>query len=198
MTAWSRRGFLGLGLAGVVGAFGRVVSARAQGLDKFMVPSPACKDDPLTPGLADVPGFRPDAPRRSQLVEPGMPGTRLSFSGLVSGLTCGPIAGARVDLWQADGHGVMDARGSRLHGYQLTGPEGQFRFETIEPGSEGTRARRLNVRVNVPGRATLTTQLFFPDDPRNVADTSFRPELLLKIAGDAGSRSATFNVVLNL
>jgi protocatechuate 3,4-dioxygenase beta subunit len=47
---------------------------------------------------------------------------------------CRPLAGARVDFWQADGNGVYDNDGYRLRGYQVTDGRGRYRLETVVPG----------------------------------------------------------------
>ena len=48
------------------------------------------------------------------------------------------------------------------------------------------------------GKPAFTTQLFFPDDPRNTNDAAYRPELLMKIADGRGGRTAAFDIVLNI
>jgi protocatechuate 3,4-dioxygenase beta subunit len=49
-----------------------------------------------------------------------------------------PVAGAKVDVWQADDSGAYDNAGYRLRGYTLTDDSGRYAMETIVPGS--TRA----------------------------------------------------------
>jgi protocatechuate 3,4-dioxygenase beta subunit len=125
----------------------------------------------------------------------------------VSGLTCGRIAGARVDLWHADARGTSDASGFRWRGHQVTDADGRYAFETIVPGASRAGAPRLNLRVEIPrdrlrqpGRSgTLMTALFFPADPRNGADPVYRPELLMKTAPGSGKHAAyVFDVILDL
>jgi protocatechuate 3,4-dioxygenase beta subunit len=186
----------------VAGSIALVNRGRAQGLADFAGGPPPClPDEKATPATPEGPEFKPGAPRRSSLREPGLPGTTLTLQGTISGLTCGPIKGARVDFWQADVNGVYDRAGFRLRGYQLTDGNGAYALETIEPGASRGRAPRLHLKVVPPGKAPFTTQLFFPNHPLNARDPQFRPELVLTMSGArarGSPRSARFNIVLNL
>ena len=191
----SRRVFLALALP--AGALARTGGLGAQGLEQFALSAPPCGDDPrATPQVPRDATFRAGAPARTSLVEPGMPGTRLRVSGSVTGLSCGRVQGARVDLWQADDRGVYDMTGYRLRGHQLTDANGGFRFETIVPGAAQGRSKRLGVRVIVANKGDFSTELFFPDDPRNTKDPRFKPELLLKMVRATSGQAATFDLVL--
>jgi hypothetical protein len=44
----------------------------------------------------------------------------------------------------------------------------------------------------------LTTQPFFPGEPRNAQDGIYRDSLLLKLRDAGSTRSAKFNLVLDL
>ena len=197
----SRRQWLILGLPVVASASSLLAAAAPQGLDQFMTNSgPPCADDAKsTPAVAVDGTYKKGSPARTSLVEAGLTGTPLAVSGTVSGVTCGRIKGATVDIWQADAGGVYDMAGFRLRGRQLTDAEGRFHLDTIVPGNSGARARHLGVNVIVPGKATFWTELFFPDDPRNGSDARYRKELALKIVqAPKGRQAATFDIVLNL
>jgi len=56
----------------------------------------------------------------------------------------------------------------------------------------------LDVTLPAPGKTTLTTQLFFSDDPLHAKDPAFKPELLLTITGPADNRAAAFDFILNI
>ena len=61
-----------------------------------------------TPTTADVEGpyYEPDAPERTKIASDAEPGQRLVISGKVLGPDCQtPLAGALVDIWQADKDG---------------------------------------------------------------------------------------------
>ena len=169
----------------------------AQGLDKFTIPTVACKDEKPTPAVADDKTFRAGAPARTSLIDASTSGQQLILTGTVKGVVCGPIKGARVDFWQADARGVSDVSGFRLRGYQLTDANGQYRLETIVPAATAGRARHLNAKVEAAGKPGITTALFFPDDPVNVHDPAFRAELVVKTTSATGGLHATFDFVLD-
>jgi protocatechuate 3,4-dioxygenase beta subunit len=127
-----------------------------------------------------------------------MTGTKFVLTGLVSGVTCGPIKRARVDFWQTDSRGAYDAAGFRLRGHQFTDANGRYRLETIVPGPHGKEAPQLHVKVQPPGKPGLTTRLYFPDQPQNKTDPQFRQELVLKMSGGPSAKAASFDLVLNL
>jgi protocatechuate 3,4-dioxygenase beta subunit len=194
--AKSRRAFLEFWLSGA-GALAAGLPLRAQGLDQFTLPGPPCEADATpTPGLPADGTYRAGAPVRTSLLGPGVTGTPLVLTGTVSGVTCGRIAGARLEFWQADARGVYDMQGFRLRGQQATDAEGRFSLRTIVPGAGATRARHLGVHVTVAGKADFWTELFFPDDPGNAADKRFQPALLLKTMRAAQGVNATFDILL--
>ena len=192
----TRRHILVFGLAAPVVLIWRRL-AEAQGLDKFTMPTVACKDDKPTPNVIDDKTFRAGAPARTSLADAATPGQRLVLSGTVKGVVCGPIKGARVDFWQADARGVYDASGFRLRGHQLTDANGQYRLETVVPAATAGRARHLSAKVAAAGKPGITTALYFPDDPANAHDPAFRPDLLMKITSGGGDLTATFDFVLD-
>ena len=169
----------------------------AQGLEKFTIPSVACKDEKPTPAVADDKTFRPGAPQRTKIAEAGTPGQKLVLTGTVKGVVCGPIKGARVDFWQADARGVYDATGFRLRGCQMTDANGQYRLETIVPAATVGRARHLGAKIEAAGKPGLLTALFFPDDPANAHDPAFRTELVIQTTTASAGLTATFDFVLN-
>lgn len=193
--AVSRRIFIGSlsGLAGIL-----PVGVGGQGLEQFSMAEPPCTDDPrLTPALPLDATFRRGAPLRSNLVEPGMTGEPLALSGTVSGITCGRIKGARVDLWQADARGAYDTSGFRLRGHQVTDAAGRFAFRTIVPGPAGGRAPHIGLRVVVEGKPEFATDVFFPGVAANQRDPRFRKELLLRMVSASPGRGAVVDLVLN-
>ena len=62
---------------------------------------------------------------------------------------------------------------------------GRYHLETIVPGE-------------YPGQPVLTTQLYFPAEPRNTTDSIFSPELLMQVQNTPNGQLATFNFVLAL
>jgi protocatechuate 3,4-dioxygenase beta subunit len=157
-------------------------AARAQELS----PTPACGADAPTPPQTEGPYFKPASPERASLLEPGLPGTRLLVAGFVLTPDCRPLAGALLDFWQADAAGRYDLQGYRLRGHQYTDAAGRYSLETIVPGLYTGRTRHIHVRVQPAGGRVLTTQLYFPDEPRNRTDPLFRPALLLALEPSDG------------
>ncbi|MDG6103195.1 dioxygenase [Dactylosporangium aurantiacum] len=161
-------------------------------------PTPVCDDgDDETPPQMEGPYFKPDSPQRAAIAT-GLPGTRLTVSGYVFGTSCQPIAGALLDFWQADSAGAYDNVGYRLRGHQYTNAQGAYSLTTIVPGLYPGRTRHLHVKVQAPGRPVLTTQLYFPGEPRNATDSLYDPRLLMTVRSVAGGREATFDVVLEV
>src|SRR5256886_9237396 len=137
------------------------------------------------------PYFKPGSPTRTSLVEPGMAGTRLALSGRVLSRDCRPIAGARLDFWQADASGTYDNAGYRLRGNQTTGSGGRYALDTVVPGEYPGRTEHIHVKVQPAGGGFLTTQLYFPGVSRNQQDSIFYPRLLLTVeAGPSGAEGA--------
>ncbi|MFE3453745.1 carbohydrate-binding protein [Nonomuraea sp. NPDC059194] len=155
--------------------------------------TPSCDDgDDPTPPQTEGPYFKPNSPRRSVL--PGS-GTALTVSGYVFGLACQPLANVLLDFWQADTQGAYDNVGYGLRGHQFTDAQGAFRLTTIVPGLYPGRTRHLHVKLQAPNRPVLTTQLYFPGEPRNNTDTIFDPALLMNVPQQG---TATFDFVLNV
>ncbi|MFF7182055.1 carbohydrate-binding protein [Streptomyces sp. NPDC008121] len=161
--------------------------------------TPACDDgDDPTPPQMEGPYFKPNSPRRTSLLEAGTPGTRLTVTGYVFGRACLPVPGVLLDFWQADVNGAYDNTGFRFRGHQFTDAQGAFRLTTIVPGLYPGRTRHLHVKVQAPGRPVLTTQLYFPGEPRNNTDALFDPRLLMTVRDAGGAKEAAFDVVLDL
>lgn len=150
----------------------------------------------LTPAQTEGPYYKANPPQKSSLLEPGMAGMRLLISGRVQTADCRPLAGARVDFWQADDAGGYDNAGYRLRGYTLTDENGSYSMETIIPGLYPGRTRHIHVKVQPQGGQTLTTQLYFPDEPANSRDSIFNQQLAMDVQETARGRAATFNFIL--
>ena len=160
-------------------------------------PTPACDDgDGPTPRQSEGPFYTPGTPRRTNLVEAGMPGERLRLTGRVLDTRCRPVAGALLDFWQADADGAYDNERFRLRGHQFADGRGRFRLSTILPGNYSGRTRHIHVKVQRRGGSVLTTQLYFPGEHQNSDDALFDDALLLDVTRAAGGRLAAFTFVL--
>lgn len=159
---------------------------------------PGCADPLLrTPPQTEGPFYAPRSPRRSSLAEPGARAERLVLSGWVLSEQCRPVANALLDFWHCDETGEYDNAGWRYRGHVFTDADGRYRLETIVPGEYPGRTRHIHVKVQAPGRRILTTQLYFPDEPRNARDFGWRPELQMRIERRPVARLAAFDFVVD-
>ncbi|MFJ2193484.1 carbohydrate-binding protein [Kitasatospora sp. NPDC087861] len=160
--------------------------------------TPECHDgDDPTIEQTEGPYFKPDSPLRSSLVDDG-PGTRLTVSGYVFGRACRPIPGVLLDFWQADDNGAYDNVGYTFRGHQFTDANGVFKLDTIVPGLYPGRTRHLHVKLQAPSRPVITTQLYFPGEPRNSTDTIYDARLLMNVRQNGPAREGSFDFVLDV
>lgn len=130
-----------------------------------------------------------------------LPGVGFLLRGRVhSAGTCTPLAGAVLDIWQANDDGAYDNVGFTLRGRVETDAEGHFEVWTIVPGNylNGAQYRpaHIHVKASAPGHVLLTTQLYFPDDPYNDIDPWFDPRLLIAMQDIKGAVTGTFDFFL--
>lgn len=164
-----------------------------------LAPTPECRDgDAPTLRQTEGPFFTPMSPERAELIEPGMAGQPIELVGFVLTRGCKGVAGALVDLWQADAKGEYDNKGYRLRGHQFADAEGRYRFRTIVPAEYPGRTPHLHVKVQPKGGRTLTTQLYFPDAAGNRRDPLFRRELLMRTTKNEGWLAGRFDFVLDM
>ena len=160
--------------------------------------TPACHDgDDPTPEQTEGPFYMPGTPRRSNLVVDGVSGPPLLITGEVVDRSCRPIRGALLDFWQADARGRYDNDGYRLRGHQFADSRGRFGLRTIVPGLYPGRTRHVHVKVQRPHGQVLTTQLYFPGEPRNRTDGIFDEALIMNVRRLGTTRRATFRFVLD-
>jgi catechol 1,2-dioxygenase len=116
------------------------------------------------------------------------PGDKLVFSGTVRSTDGSPLAGATLDVWQANGAGEYshfspDVPEYNLRGRLISDADGCFEFETVVPdpyeipttGATGVLLAALGRPAYRPGHIhfilshdnahTLTTQIYFEGDP---------------------------------
>jgi protocatechuate 3,4-dioxygenase beta subunit len=189
----TRRRVLGAGLFAAGSIFGIDESVAQAPLPA----TPACHDsENVTLRQTEGPFFRPSSPERTNLVEAGMAGRPIELVGYVLSRACKPLAGALLDFWHADDGGQYDNSGFRLRGHQFSDAEGRYRLHSIVPGAYVGRTRHIHVKVQPRGGRVLTTQLYFPGEPRNRSDGLFRRELLMRTTEKDGLLAARFDFVL--
>jgi protocatechuate 3,4-dioxygenase beta subunit len=199
--AVSRRRFLyAVAVAAAPVAFlNRVQSSLAeQNAAVELEPTPSVGDDDLeaTPEETIGPAFKPNSPLKNDFREPGLTGLPVSLTGFVLDRKGRPILGAVLDFWHADADGHYDFTGFRCRGHQVTEANGRYTLQTIMPGLYPGRTRHYHVRLQAAPGPILTTQLYFPSEPRNASDSLFRRDLLVRIRETNSGRAANFNFVL--
>ena len=119
--------------------------------------------------------------------------------GRIVSTTDEPVAGARIDVWQADEQGFYDVQYDALpeargRGHLFSEPDGRFWFWTIRPtaypipsdgpvgellriaGREAMRPAHIHFRIEADGYETLTTHVFAAGDPFLATDAVFGVE----------------------
>jgi protocatechuate 3,4-dioxygenase beta subunit len=161
--------------------------------------TPACGEQPqLTPSQTAGPFYTPDSPRRNSLIESGSKAERLTVTGLVLSAQCKPVANVLLDFWHCDESGDYDNKGFRYRGHVFTDAQGRYSLQTIVPGQYPGRTRHIHVKVQAPRSRILTTQLYFPNEPRNASDGIFRRELIMQVTRRGREHDARFDFVVSV
>lgn len=83
------------------------------------------------------------SPARTKFLEHGVTGTRLVLRGRQLDASRAPIAGAVLDVWQADETGAYDRVAFRLPGHQIVDADWRRELTTIVPSTSGLADRAL-------------------------------------------------------
>jgi len=158
----------------------------------------ACASTPdniLGPFYKDGAPLQHDLARGVQVTQP------LEVRGRVVSCDCQtPLAGATVDVWQADEDGAYDNDGFLLRGRVQTDSEGNYQYTSLLPGAylNGAqyRPKHIHYKVTHPGARTLVTQLYFEGDPYIPADPFVREALVMPLSEQSGIYRVTFDIVL--
>jgi protocatechuate 3,4-dioxygenase beta subunit len=172
-AAPDRRGFLAV--AGALG-LGALASPRALAAPVLAPPAPFTRSDftpegicSITPGSIEGPFYLPSLVLKD--ITGGKPGLPFIMAmQIVRASDCSKIAGAEVDLWQADAKGVYSGFASQgtagqtwLRGTQVTNGKGLVGFNTIYPGLYPGRTAHFHIKVRPQPGTELTAQLYFDD-----------------------------------
>ena len=138
----------------------------------------------------------PELPNGANIALDGK-GEPMFVHGRVTDTSGNPIAGARVDVWQANDEGFYDVQQKgiqpdfNLRGVFTTDTEGRYSFLCAKPryypipddgpvgrllralGRHPYRPAHLHYIVSAPGFASVTTHFFDPDDPYIASDAVF-------------------------
>lgn len=112
-------------------------------------------------------------------------GQVIHIRGMIQDQACRPVAGARVEIWQACATGKYNHPGDRNRaqldphfqywGKAVTNEKGEYGFKTIKPGSYPvswfwTRPPHIHFKVFSRSHQDLTTQMYFAGEPLNDKD----------------------------
>jgi protocatechuate 3,4-dioxygenase beta subunit len=117
-------------------------------------------------------------PALAQQEAPGADGPPVGGTVLVQGRVLdtdgAPVAGARVELWQADRNGNYDhprdvsrnllLKEFQYFGISISAEDGAYAFRTKKPSPYGSRPPHFHFKVRIDGRTVLTSQFYFPED----------------------------------
>ncbi len=158
-------------------------------------------NSPAAPGATESTVFgpffvegAPEVPLGGDIAR-GAAGTPCWVSGTVRSTDGSPIAGARIEVWEADEDGFYDVQyeGDRSagRGWLRSGDDGGYRFWSVRPSAYGIpddgpvgellaatgrapmRPAHLHFKVDAPGHRTLITHIFVAGDPHLDSDAVF-------------------------
>ena len=202
-----------------------VLLADAFGLTSLVETRMARRPAGATPNTMPGPFYRAGAPRRPEGASISIDGQGepLLFAGQVTDVAGVPVAGAEIEVWQANGDGLYENQEPdrqpefNLRGIYRSGADGEVTIRTVRPagypipadGPVGQllarmgiglrRPAHLHFRVTAPGFQRLTTHVFDQDDPSIDADPLFavHPALTTRFVpqSDGGLR-ASYKFVL--
>lgn len=136
--------------------------------------------DPTTTDILG-PFYRPGAPFKTDLIEPGTKGETLHFGGTVFGKDGKtPVNGALVEIWHCNEDGIYDNTSDNYvyRAAAKTSADGKYRFKTIMPvpyaaGQTVIRPAHIHMRISGDsGTQDLVTQIYFKGDKYIDGDSS--------------------------
>lgn len=164
--------------------------------DRTLLATPACGEDiGPTRTMTEGPFYSRNPPeKRNFRIDTG--GSPVTLIGYVLTANCKPVANAVVDLWHADAAGRYDNQGFNMRGFQRTDNQGRYYSDTIRPAEYAGRTPHYHIKVTPPKGRTLTTQLYFPNEPRNELDHLFDSALLMDMHPTSDGEIGRFDFVL--
>lgn len=219
----SRRGLLGAGAGAAAGLIAQRLAAVTPPADGCGNPTAEQTAGPYYPTREGV-EEDPDLTRIK-----GRPGRAagevIYVRGRVLDDACRPVAGALVEIWQANTHGRYDHEKDagnprpldpnfQSWAEMLTDAEGRFKFTTIKPGaypaddSGWVRPPHIHFRISRRGYHELVTQMYFDGEALNAPDRILKelaPEEQKRVTVafqpapkglEAGARVGDFDITL--
>ena len=148
------------------------------------------------------PFFVPNAPAQSDLCAAAGENERLTVTGRIAGVNCQPLAGAQVEIWQADTRGEYsqvsrerkDDPRCLLRATLKSGTDGRYSFRSVLAGEYPGRPSHIHYRVSLSGYRTLVTQLYF--NPERGVDATRIAKLTRGAA--SGDKPADYQAVFDI
>ena len=195
----SRREFLMAGASlGLLTYFGSFIAQRAPNsdmadftpmlepidIDLKIDPQESFSLEKPQASIPDGPFYTLNTPESRNIAATGTVGKPLIFQGRIVDQQGKPLEGAVIEIWHADGNGDYDNQGYNCRGHQFTNADGCFEFLTVKPKGYGKRSLSLaglidyrsahiHIKIKKDDRFQ-TSQLWFPDDPRNAEDIGYQ------------------------
>ena len=187
---FTRRGFLWVSVSALAGACGT-----RGGSNPSSDATTATQDGTIAcgpPTGADIEGpYYLAGSLETLTLGPGV----LTLRGAGMDARCQRLPGALVDVGQADETGAY--ADDRYRAKQRAGEDGGYQFQTTKPGNylNGAQYRpaHIHLKASAPGFRSLTTQLYFPEDPYNAIDPWFDAARLVSMETSSAAR---FDVIL--
>jgi len=144
--------------------------------------------DPTTTDILG-PFYRPGAPFKTNLVQPGTKGEMLDFSGTIFGKDGKALKNALVEIWHCDETGTYDNTSDNFvyRASAKTSADGKYHFTSIMPvpyaaGQTLIRPAHIHMRISASGVQDLVTQIYFKGDKHIAEDISAKdPSALNRI-----------------
>ena len=218
----SRRDLLGAGAGAAAGLIAGRLGAATPAADACAEPTPPQVEGPYYPtreGIEEDPDLTRIKGRPGRAA-----GEVIQVRGRVLDRECRPVAGALVEIWQANSHGRYDHERDagnprpldpnfQSWAEMLTDADGRFGFTTIKPGaypaddSGWVRPPHIHFRVSRRGYHELVTQMYFAGEALNEPDRLLRElpaeeQKRVTVAfepvpeAEAGGRTGTFDITL--
>ena len=112
------------------------------------------------------PFYKRLAPNDAKLRGTNDPGLPVTVSGRVFDTRGETLAGANIEVWQADHFGLYDLDGYRYRASLPVKLAGKYSFNSVMPGHYPARVcQHIHYLVTAPGHKPLITQLYFATDP---------------------------------
>ncbi len=168
------------------------------GLSMLVVGLNHARHTDATPSTVFGPFFVDGSPRfaNGDDIANGAPGDPCLVQGRILSVTGEPVAGARIEVWQADDDGFYDLQHDGLdeprgRGHLASEPDGRFWFWSVKPQyypipSDGPvgellgaanrspmRPAHVHFMVSADGYETVTTHVFADGDPYLDSDAVF-------------------------